>query len=152
MDFLATVFAGVLKRKLRNTRRSLRGDDLQTLHYSGNDFMLDPRVKPFCVFAEDDQVDVGVARGYVRKVLHRTEICEQFKPLAQLNVDAGESPADRRRDWALQPNSRALDRLVQFFWNVFTIALKRLGPGHVGFPLEFDAGCLENAHRSLGDL
>ena len=63
MDLLALVLARIFEGKARNASGSFFGDDLQTLHHAGNDFVLDAGVQALGIFAHDDQIDVGIARG-----------------------------------------------------------------------------------------
>ena len=51
-----------------------------------------------------------------------------------------------------KPNVGALDRLDQFFGNVFVILLEGLGARLKNFPLELHAGRFQNAHGGLGNF
>src|SRR5580765_11886 len=152
VDFLAIGLARVIEGEARDASRSFFGDDLQTLHHPRNHFVFDPRVESLSIFAHDDQIDVRVASGNMRKILNRSKVGKQFKSLAQLNVDARKAAAYRRGHRTLQSDPGALDGLIQFFWDVFPVALERLGSGHERFPLELDASGFENADGCLGDL
>ena len=46
--------------------------------------MLDAGVESFGVFADDDEIDAGIARGNVGEIADRTEISEEFEALAQV--------------------------------------------------------------------
>ena len=107
--------------------------------------MLDAGVQAFGVLADDDQVNIGIAGGDSRQIADRPEVGEQLELLAQRDIDAGESAADRRGYRALQADVRALDRLRQLFRDVFVIFLVGFGAGRVAFPLELDAGGFQDA-------
>src|SRR2546430_3233816 len=71
---LALVLARIFKGKSRNAGRGFFRDDLQTLHHPGNDFVLDPGIQALSIFADDDQIDVGIARGNVRQVTDGSKV------------------------------------------------------------------------------
>ena len=56
--------------------------------------MFDTRVQAFGILANNDQVDVRVAGGYVRKISDRTEICVQLEAFSQFDIDARKPAAD----------------------------------------------------------
>ena len=93
--FLALVLARVFEGKARDAGGSFLGDDLQALDHPGNDFVLDAGVKSLGIFADDDQIDIGIARRNVRQIAHRTEVRVKLELLPQLHVDAGKASADR---------------------------------------------------------
>ena len=66
VNLLAMHAARVLEGEPGDARGSLFGDDLQALDHAGHDFMLDARVQSLGIFANDDQIDAGVARGHAR--------------------------------------------------------------------------------------
>src|SRR5581483_7771882 len=68
VNALALMFARVFKGEAGDARGSLGGDDLQALDDAGHDLVLDAGVKAFGVFANDDEVDVGITRRNVRKI------------------------------------------------------------------------------------
>src|SRR5260370_395587 len=121
MNFLAMVLARILESKTGNAGRRFFRDDLQALDDPWNDFVLDPGIQAFCVLAEDDEVNVRIARRYMRQVGDRPEICEQLKPFAQFDVNAGKAAADGRSHRTLQSDAGALDRLGEFPGNVLFV-------------------------------
>src|SRR5208282_586671 len=152
MNFLALVLAGVLEGETRDAGGSFFGDDLDALDYSGDNFVFDAGVKSLGIFAHDDQVHAWVAGGNVREVANRPEVGEEFKALAQFDVDAGEAATDGRSHRALQSDARALDRFAEFFGNVFVVLLEGFGAGGEAFPFEFDAGGFNHANGGLDDF
>ena len=138
--FLRLNLRAYSKANLRNARRGLLGDDLQALDYAGHHFVLDARVQAFGIFANHDQIDIGILRRHARQVDDRPEIGEQLELLAQGDVDAGKSAAHRSRDRPLEPDVRALDRLGQFLRDVFLVLRVGFGAGGETLPLELDAG------------
>src|SRR3984957_16350707 len=124
---VALELARVFKGKLRNAGRSLLGDDLQRLHHSRNHFMLQPDILAFRVLAHDDQIDPWIAHIHTRQVLDRTEVREEFKLLAQVHIDGGETSGNRRRHWAFQGQAVALDGVVHRLRNVLAILFKGVG-------------------------
>jgi hypothetical protein len=56
---------------------------------TGNDFVLEPGVKVFGVFANQDDVHVLKPRLDARQVLDRAEICVEVERFAQSDVHAG---------------------------------------------------------------
>ena len=152
MDLLAFVLARIVESETRDAGGGFRGDDLQALDHAGNNFMLDAGIKALGIFANDDQVNIRIASRNVRKIANGPEVCVEFEALAQLDINAGKAAADRGGDWTLQADARPLDRIVELLWNVFLVLLEGLRPGHECFPLELDAGGLENADRGIGDF
>src|SRR5271157_2805826 len=152
VDFLAMHPPRIFEGKLRNARGRLLGDDLQALDHAGNDLVLDAGVQPFGVLANDDEVHAGIARGYSREIADRPEVGEKLELLAQRDIDAGESAADRGRHRTFQADARALDGLHQFLGNVLVILLIGFGAGGVALPLKLYAGCLQNADGCPDDL
>ncbi len=152
VDFLALVLAGVFKGKTRNAGRSFFSDNLQALHHSGDDFVLQSGVKALGILAHDDQVNVGIARRNVRQIAHRTEVRIQIELLSQLHVDAGKAAAHWRCDRTLQSDMSALDGLRKFLRDVFLVFLKSLGARLNGFPFKFESCGFKNADYCLSNL
>src|SRR6476469_10776364 len=96
MDLLAIVLARVLKSEFRDPRAGLVSHDLQALDHAGDDFMFQSRVETFGVFADDNQIDIGISRGNVRKVPDGSEVRIEFKLLAQGDIDTWEASTDGR--------------------------------------------------------
>src|SRR5512142_663625 len=109
VDLLALVLASVLEGEAGNTGGCFGSDDFQAFHDARNDFVLDAGVKTFGVLANNDQINIGITSGDVRKITDRTKIRIELKLFPQLDVDAGKAAADRGGDRALQSYTRALD-------------------------------------------
>ena len=118
VNFLALVLARIFKGELGDPGGSFFGDDLQALDHAGNHFMLKSGIKTLGIFADDDKVHIGIARGNMRQVSNGPEVGVQLKLLAQRDVDAGKTAPHRRRHRPLQSDAGALDRLDEFFGNV----------------------------------
>ena len=73
--------------------------------------MLDARVQVLGVLADDDQVDVLVARLDALDGLRGSEVRVQVERLAQGDVDRSEALADGRRDWSLEGHAGLADRV-----------------------------------------
>src|SRR6202041_3109599 len=101
------------------------------------------------VFAHDDQVYIRIARGNVGQIANGTEVGVELEFLAQRDVDAGKTAANRSAYRPLESNMRALDGFCQFLGNVFFIFLEGLGPSHEGFPFKLDPRGFEDAHGRL---
>ena len=149
VDLLAFEFACIFKSELGDARRSLFGDDLQALHHPGYYFVLDARVEAFRVFANHNQIDIGILRGDSRQVDDRPEVGKQLELLAQRHIDAGEASAHRSGDRSLEPDVRALDRLGQFFGNVLLVFREGLGPGGKTLPFKLYAGGFQDTNACL---
>ena len=76
----------------------------------------------------------------------------ELEALAEFDVDAGKSTADRGGDGALQSDAGALDGFVQLFRNVLLVFLVGLGAGGEGFPIELEAGSFEDTNGGGGDF
>ena len=152
VDFLALVLARVFKRKARDARRSLLGDDLQALHHARHHFVLESRIKALSIFANNHQVHIRIARRNMRQIAHRPEVRVKLKLLAQLHVDAGKASANRRSDRPLQRHMRAFNGFGQLFGNVFVVFLERLGARLHRFPFELEASGFQNTDDCLSDF
>ncbi len=145
VDLLASELAGVLKGPARDARGGLFGDDLDALDHAGNDLVLDAGVQSLGVFADDDEIDAGIAGGNAGKIADGAEVAEEFELLAQLHVDAAESAADGRGDRAFQRHAGALDGFDQLLGDVLVIFGKGVGPGRIALPLKLDAGGFQDS-------
>ena len=95
MNLLALVLARVFEGKARDAGGRLLGDDLQALDHARHDFMLDAGIQALGIFADDDQVDAGIARRNVGQIANGAEVGVELELLAQRDVDAGKAAADR---------------------------------------------------------
>jgi hypothetical protein len=64
-DLVAILLLGILESEARDARGSLLRNDFDAFDDTGNDDVLDARVEVFGVFANNDQVDVRIARDDV---------------------------------------------------------------------------------------
>src|ERR1700680_1886477 len=111
MHLLASELAGVLKGPARDARGGLLSDDLDAFYHAWNHFVLDAGVQSLGVLANDDEIDAGIARGNSGKIADGTKVAKKLELPAQLHIDAAESTANGRSDWAFQCNPGALDGL-----------------------------------------
>jgi hypothetical protein len=128
------------------------GDDLDALRGIGPDHVLDPGVEVLGVLADDDEVDVLVARLQPPDAARRPEIGVQPERLAEGHVDAPEALADRGRDRALERHSVTPDRLE----DVLRQGRPVLGDAGLAgldlLPLELHTGGVEDAPGCLRQL
>ena len=64
--FFSAVGSSEVESEFRNSRGSFLSDDLQALHDTRNDLVLDARIKPFGILADDDKIHVAIARFHPR--------------------------------------------------------------------------------------
>src|SRR6185369_5373951 len=105
----------MLKSKTRNACRSLLGDDLQTLNHARHDDVFQTRIQTLRVLAHDDQIELRITTRHVRQSAHRAQIRVKIQRLTQSNVDRSKTFADGRRDWSLERDLVAQDRIEQLF-------------------------------------
>ena len=118
----------------------------------GNDLVLEAGVEILGVLADDDQIDVGEACVHTGNVPHGPEVRVQIQRLPQADVDARESFRDRRRHRALERDLVAADRVEERAGQRLVVALERGDSRVVAFPLDVDAGRLEDADDGGGDF
>ncbi len=80
---LRPCFTRVVEGELRDARRRRLGDDLQALDHARHHLVLEPGVEVLGVLADDDEVDVLVARRHRRDVPHRPQVGVEVERLAQ---------------------------------------------------------------------
>jgi hypothetical protein len=61
-DFFSAMGSSEVEGKFCNSRGSFFSDDLQTLHDTRNNFVLDAGIKPFGILAHNDKIHVAIAR------------------------------------------------------------------------------------------
>lgn len=83
-DLLASVHDGKVKGKLGDALRAGLGDDLHALDDAGVDLVLETRVLALGVLADDDNVDVLVARGVAGQRLAQGHVGKEIELLADL--------------------------------------------------------------------
>ena len=136
MNLLPPMLPRIVKRKLRNPRRTLFGNDLQRLHHPRHDLMLQTRVQVLHVLAHDHKIDVRIVRLQSRQALHRPKVRKQLKFLPQRHIDRSEATANRRRHRPLQRHPILLDRVIQRLRNVLPRLLKCIRARIIPVPLE----------------
>ncbi len=151
-DLAAAVGDGIVEREPGDPLRRCAGDDLDALRGVGSDHVLDARVEVLGVLADDDEVDVVVARLEALDGARRPEVGVEPERLTKRDVDAPEALADGGRDRALERDLVARDRLEDM------LRERRSVLGDDGFagvdrlPLELDAGRIEDAAGCLRQL
>ncbi len=118
----------------------------------GARLVLDARVEVLRVLADDDEVDVLVARADARVRLARAQARVQLELVPERDVDRAEAGADRRRDRPLQRDAVLLHRGERLLGERRSRLLHHVDAGLADVPLEVDAGRLEDAARRLGEL
>jgi hypothetical protein len=115
--------------------------------------VLDPGVEVLGRLADDDQVDVLVARTDARIALARADLAVEVECLPQGHVHRPEAAPDRSRDRALQGDSGPLDRVEDVIRKrIPAEAIHHVRPRLLDVPVELDAGRLQDAARRLGQL
>ena len=128
------------------------GDDLDALRGVRADHVLDAGVQVLGVLADDDQVDVVVARLDAAHRLRRPEVGVQAECLAEPDVDAPEAAADRRRDRPLEADPGPPNRFEDALRERRAVALDRGLARFHGLPFESDPGRVEDAGGRLRQL
>ena len=152
MNFLALILAGVLEGEFGDTGRRFFGDDLQALDHPGNDLVFESGVEALSIFADDDEIDIGITRRNVRQIADGTEVGVELELLAQRDVDAGKAATDGRGHRPLQGDAGALNRFDDLFGDVLPVLLESVGAYGEGFPFELDAGGFEDADGCVGNF
>ena len=98
VNLFTLVLARVFEGELGNTSAGLLGHDLQALDHARHNFVLQSGVETFGVFAHDDQIDVWIARGNMRQIADRPEVCVKLKLFPQRDVNAGKAASHGRSD------------------------------------------------------
>ena len=132
--------------------RRRAGDDLDALGGVLADHVLDAGVQVLGVLADDDQVDVVVAKVEALHRARRADVGVQVERLAERHVDAPEPATDRGRDRALERDVIAPDRLEDAVRERCPELLDRRLTRHDRLPLEADAGRIEHAGGRLRQL
>jgi hypothetical protein len=151
-DLASPIAQRVLERVARNPLRRGAGDDLDALRRIGPHPVLDAGVQVLGVLADDDQVDVGVARLDAGHAAGRAHVGIELQSQPQPHVHAAKAGADRGRD-------RSLDR-HPVATNAFEDALRERRPlrrdgrlaGLLHLPGEADPGRLQDTDSGLGEL
>lgn len=81
------VVFSVLEGELSYTGRGFFGDELNTLYYTVDDFVLDARVFALCVLANCHNIDVIVEGLVALQAAARSDICVQIELLSQGQVE-----------------------------------------------------------------
>ena len=116
------------------------------------DHVLDAGVQVLGVLADDDQVDVVVARLDARHRLGGAQVGVQPERLAKPDVDAPEPAADRGGDRALEPDLRPPHRLEDGVRERGAMGRDSRFAGLHGLPFEADPGRIEDTGRRLRQL
>ena len=80
--FFAAVFFGIGEGEFCDFRVSFFRADFETLHHPRHDLMLDAGVESLGILADDDQVDVLIARFHTRQIFNRPQIGVEIESLA----------------------------------------------------------------------
>ena len=151
-DALAALVAGRFEGELRDPLGGVLGDDAQTFDDAGHDFVLEAAVQAFGVFADDDQVDVFVARRHAGHRPGRPIVGVQLQLLPQLDVDAAKAGAAGRRGRAFERGVGVLHGGERFRRQRRADCIERRLAGEVRFPFEIEARGVDDTLRSRGDF
>jgi hypothetical protein len=128
------------------------GDDLDALGGVGADHVLDAGVEIFRVLADDDEVDVFVARVEPLHRPGRTDVGVEPEGLTKGDVDAPEALAHRRGDRALEGDLVLPDRLEDVLRQRRPVLADDRFARVDGLPFESDARGIEDAAGCLRQL
>ena len=152
VTLLAAVRDGVLEGEAGDPLRRGPGDDLDALGGVGADHVLDPGVEVLGVLADDDEVDVLVARVEALDRARRAQVRVEAERLAERDVDAPEARPDRRRDRALERDLVAADRFEDVVRQRRAVLGDHRLAGLDDLPLELDPGRVEDASSRFRQL
>src|SRR5262249_2752259 len=84
----ASALSRIFESELRNSHAGSFGYYLQTLDYSGNDYVFDARIEVFRVFANNNQIDILESSLNSGQILYRAQVCKQIEAFAKRHVRA----------------------------------------------------------------
>ena len=152
VNLFSAMPARVLKREPGDPRRSLFGDDLQTLYHSRHHGVLQARVEVFRVFADYHQVHAVEPRLHPFEVFHGAKVGIQLKGLTQSHVDARRAAGDRCSHRALQRRAVAPHRFDHCGVGQFRPGSLFCGARRDFFPLDRNPRSVDDPPRCLRHL
>ncbi len=127
-------------------------DHAQALDHAGDHFVLQSAVEAFGVFADDDQVDVFVARGHAGDRTGRAVVGVELEFLPHLDVDAAEAGAAGRSGRAFERGRGVADHVERGGRERGADLVERGLAGDDGHPFDGDAGRVDDALSGGGDF
>ena len=112
-DPLAPFAAGVFKSEVRDAARGAVGDDLQALDDARHDFVFEAAVEVFGILADDDEVNVFVARLDALERFNRPQVGIQIERFSEPHVGADEACADGSHNRPFERDLGAFDRFKE---------------------------------------
>ncbi len=151
-DLATTVGDGVLEGKSGDPLRSGPGDDLDALGGVRTHHVLDAGIQIFGVLADDDQIHVLVPRLETWNRPYRPKVGVQAESLAQGDIHGPEAHSNRRRDWSLDGDLVAQDRVEDGLRQRRPLLRHDRLAGLDDLPLKLDARGVEDTPRGLGQF
>ena len=171
-DFPSSVLAGVLEGEAGDASRARLADDLERQARVVPDaaharrfgqfpdlldrrvalLELDAAVEVLVVLADDDEVDVLVARADARVALGGAEAGVEVEHLAEGDVNGAEAAAAGCGDRPLDGDLVLADRVEDLFGEDGAVLLGGVEAGFAVVPVEVDACGLQDADRRIHDL
>ena len=133
-DALATLAAGRFECESGDPLGGQLGDHAQAFDDAGHDFVLQAAVESLGVFANDDEVDVFVARRHAGHRSGGAIVGVKMQLLTQLDVDAAEAGAAWSGRRAFERGVRVFDRGERFGRQRAAQCIERRLAGEVGLP------------------
>ena len=151
-DALAALAAGRFEGEPGDPLGGRLGDHAEAFDDAGHDFVLQAAVESFGVFADDDQVDVLVARRHAGHRSGGAVVGVELQLLPQLDVDAAKAGAAGRGGGAFERGVGAADGVERFGRQRGADGIERGLAGEVRFPFDVDAGRVDDAPGGGGDF
>ena len=150
-------FLAALAARILEAARAIRMDAfcvmiLRLSTTPGHHFVLQARVQVLGVLAKDRKVERQVVKSRLQtgQHPHRPEIRIQAQLLAQRDIDALVSAADRRGGRALQSDARDFERREDVVGNQLPVFGQRARAGLDAVPFDRDAGRVHGANCGFG--
>ena len=146
-DARAVVLAGVVESVASDTLRGIVCDQLDALHDTIHDFVLDARVLALGVLTDQHRVDVLVRRLTALDRHARAHVGKEVERAAQRQVQRDVALADRRRQGSLEGDRVAAHRLDRFLRDDLLALVVDRGRHVRFFPLDRNvSGTVNLAH------
>src|SRR6185503_8437832 len=110
----------------REPRRGFLSDDLQALHHTGHNDVLESGVQTLRVLTHHDEIEFRVTTRHVRQGAHRPQVRIQIQRLTQTDVDGSKTLANGRGDGTLQRHLVAHDGIEQLARQRLAVFFERL--------------------------
>jgi hypothetical protein len=150
-DLLAANLLGVLEGVAEDALRSLASDELDRLHNTVHDNVLNSGVFTLGVLTDQDNVDIVVWGLVTSNALAGTEVGEEVERSAESQVEGDVALADGCSERTLESDVVALDALNGGVWDRGLAVLEDWG-NIDGLPLDRGVGGGEDVLDGLSNL